>query len=420
MSWFNQRAVLRRATLAAACATVAGIGAGAVAAPAVAAAAPPERSAAQAAASTRARLDRAVRRQIRADGLRAVLVQVTVGGRTLFTRAYGESQAGVPATTRMRFRNGAVAISYMATLLLRLVDQGKVSLDDPVARWLPNLRDGHRVTLGMLAGMTAGYHDYVRDPSIADHVYGRPFQPVTTRWQLATALSRPQLFEPGTNWSYSHSDYVILGLALERITGQPLDVALRRQVLRPLGLRDTVASQTPAIPSPVLHAYSAERKPYLGIPARQPFLEESTYWSPAWTLARGAVQTSSLRDLTRTAIGIGSGELLSRRSYERQMEARIGFGRPQPGCEACHTFDRVYAFGLGVVRNGSWNLQSPLFGGYAAVDAYLPSRRISIAVVTTFTDRSYDADGNPARAHMTLYRTLGAILAPGDAPPAGT
>lgn len=379
--------------------------------PAATAAPPPE---ATAAASVRAQIDRAVRQAIAQDDLRAVILQVTVGGRTLVTKAYGESMAGVPATTDMHFRNGAVAISYMSTLLLRLVDQGRVSLDDPVAKWLPNLREGRRVTLRMLADMTAGYPDYEADPRLDEQLYSAPSQPIGTRRQLGLALSRPQLFEPGTNWSYSHSDYVILGLALERITGEPLDVALRRRVLRPLGLRDTVASQTGAIPSPVLHAYSAERREFLGISGRTPFLEESTFWNPSWTLARGAVQTTTISDMTRTAIGIGSGRLLSRRSYEQMMDARIGFGRPLAGCEACRTMDRFYGYGIGVVRNGSWSLQNPLFGGYAGVEAYLPSRRISIALATTFSAGAYDA-GNP-QGHTRLYGKLGTILAPDDPP----
>jgi CubicO group peptidase (beta-lactamase class C family) len=400
-----RRARLAGAALAASIACLAAAGPTATAAP------PPE---AATAASVRAQIDRAVRQAIAKDDLRAVILQVTVGGRTLMTNAYGESMAGVPATTDMHFRNGAVAISYMSTLLLRLVDQGRVSLDDPVAKWLPNLREGRRVTLRMLAGMTAGYHDYEADPRLIEQLYGAPFEPIGTRRQLGLALSRPQLFEPGTNWSYSHSDYVILGLALERITGQPLDVALRRRVLRPLGLRDTVASQTGAIPSPVLHAYSSERREFLGITGRTPFLEESTFWNPSWTLARGAVQTTTISDMTRTAIGIGSGRLLSRRSYEQMMDARIGFGRRLAGCEACRTMDRVYGYGIGVVRNGSWSLQNPLFGGYAGVEAYLPSRRISIALATTFTARSYDA-GNP-QGHTRLFGKLGAILAPDDPP----
>jgi CubicO group peptidase (beta-lactamase class C family) len=368
-------------------------------------------------ASTRAKIDTAIRQTIRQDSLGAVIVQVTVGGKPLMTKAYGESMTGVPATTDMHFRNGAVAISYMSTLLLRLVDQGKVKLDDKVSRWLPDLRDGDRVTLGMLAGMTAGYHDFEADPRFVAALYRDPFARVTTNDQLSYALSIPQLFTPGSNWSYAHSDYVILGLALEKLTGKPLEVLLRNQVLRPLRLRNTNASQTAAIPSPVLHAFSSERQGPLGIPFSTPFLEESTYWNPSWTLARGAVQTTDIADMTRTAIGIGSGKLLSKRSYARMMDPRIGFGQPFEGCEACHKLDRYYGYGLGVVRNGSWSLQNPLFAGYAAVEAYLPSKKISIAVATTFTQASYDVAGNPAPAHTALYSQIGAILAPNDAPP---
>src|SRR2546428_64263 len=85
-----------------------------------------------------------------AAGITAAIVQVTVAGRPVITKAYGQSMTGVPATTTMHFRNGAVAISYMSTLLLRLVDEHKVKLDDKVSKWLPHLRDSGRVTLRML------------------------------------------------------------------------------------------------------------------------------------------------------------------------------------------------------------------------------------------------------------------------------
>ena len=350
-------------------------------------------------------------------GIRAAIVQVTVAGRPVITRAYGSSMTGVPATTNMHFRNGAVAISYMSTLLLRLVDEGKVKLTDKISQWLPNLRYGNRVTLGMLAEMTAGYHDYELDPRLTKMQYSDPFAAITTNQQLRLALDKPLQFAPGTNWSYSHSDYVILGLVLEKITRQPLNVALQRMVLGPLGLRSTVASQTAAIPSPVLHAYSAERRSFLGIPRGRPFIEDSTYWSPAWTLASGAVETTDIADMTRTAIGIGSGRLLSRRSYREQINPHIGFGHPEASCERCQRLNRLYGYGLGVARNGSWILQNPLFGGYAAIEAYLPSKRISIALVTTFKASGFDAQGNYTNYWTQLYAKLGAILAPGDRPP---
>ncbi len=368
------------------------------------------------AASRRARVNALIAEAIAHHGIRAAIVQITVGGRPLITKAYGQSMTGVPATTRMHFRNGAVAISYMSTLLLRLVDEGKVKLDDKVSKWLPHLRDSRRVTLRMLAAMTAGYHDYELDPLLTKALYTNPFGAITTQDQLRLALDEPQQFTPGTNWSYAHSDYVILGLILAKVTGEPLNVALRKMVLRPLGLRNTVASQTAKIPAPVLHAYTSERRAFLGIPASTPFLEDSTYWNPSWTLARGAVETTDIADMTRTAIGIGTGRLLTRKSHRAQIDPHLGFGHPQAGCERCTKLSRLYGYGLGVVRNGSWILQNPLFGGYAAIESYLPAKRISIALAMTFKASSFDSQGNYSSYWSTLYAKIGKVMAPRDAP----
>jgi CubicO group peptidase (beta-lactamase class C family) len=98
------------------------------------------------------------------DHLNAVILKVTVNGKPLVTKAMGTSMVGVPATTRMHFRNGAVAISYMSTLLLEFVDEHKINLDDHVSTWFPNLPDADQVTIKMLANMTSGYADYVTGP----------------------------------------------------------------------------------------------------------------------------------------------------------------------------------------------------------------------------------------------------------------
>src|SRR5262249_11912458 len=126
----------------------------------------------------KARIDAAVQGLIAAHDLGAVIVQVTDHGRPLFTRAYGESMTGVPTSTDMHFRNGAGAIHYMSTLLLRRGDEGRVGLDDPVANWLPELPHASDVTLRMLADMTSGYPDFVADPLI-DALYANPFRTFT-------------------------------------------------------------------------------------------------------------------------------------------------------------------------------------------------------------------------------------------------
>ena len=346
--------------------------------------------------------------------LRAVIVQVRVAGEEVLTAARGESMTGVAATPEMHFRNGAVAIFYMSTLLLQLVDQGIVSLDDPIATWLSHLPDADRVTLRMLANMTAGYPDYVQNPKLSQELYADPFRQWTPQELIALGLSTPRVFAPGTNWDYSHTDYVILGQALEKIAGQPLDAALREQVLGPMGLRNTVAWSTAEISEPVLHAFSSERRQSLGIPAGTRFYEESTYWNPSWTFAQGAIQTSDIVDLTTTAAAVGEGTVLSPESHQAQIEPKLlGFGTPVAGCPACHTLDETYSYGLGAVLSGAWILQNPLFAGYGAVTGYLPAKKIAVAVATTNGERAFDEQGNyKYSSHQDIFAAVGTYLAP--------
>ncbi len=354
---------------------------------------------------------------MKTDHLNAVIVRVTVDGKPVLTRALGTSMTGVPATTAMHFRNGAVAISYVSTLLMIYVDQHKVSLDDTVAKWFPDLPEADTVTLKMLANMTSGYPDYVTNPDFVAAQTADPFRSFTPSEQLEYAFARPVSFPPGTNWGYAHTNVVVLGQILERVGGKPLATLLRKEVLRPLGLTNTVASQTAAIPEPVLHAFSSERRGALGIPATTPFSEESTYWNPSWTLAKGSVQTTDIVDMTRTAEGIGGGALLSKSSYQAQTGPNLlGFGSVQAGC-SCGPQTERYNYGLGIVRSGSWLLQNPLFAGSAATEAYLPSKKIAIAVAVTFGPEAFDAEGNYSNASDGIFRAIGALMAPGDAPP---
>lgn len=351
--------------------------------------------------------------------LKAVIVRVTIDGRDVVTRAVGESMAGVPATTDMHFRNGAVAISYVATLLLQLVDEGRVRLDDPVSRWLPDLPSGDRVTLGQLARMTAGYADYVTTPELTERQYAEPFRTFTPEELVAIGTSRPLLYPPGTNWNYSHTDYVILGLALERITGQPVSTLLQDKALRPLGLDRTGDPGNPTIPEPALHTYTSERRQFLGVPADIPFSEESTSWNPSWTITRGAVQTTTIGDLSATAAGIGSGQLLSPPSY-RAMLSRDLIGRTTalPGCTTCIPQSANYTYGLGLVSTGNWVMQNPLFSGGAGAFGYLPSRRVAVAVAVTFEPAAFDpVTGEYRNAADILWRKIAAELVPDDAPP---
>ena len=351
--------------------------------------------------------------------LKAVIVRVTVDGKEVVTQAVGESMTGVPATTGMHFRNGAVAISYVSTLLLKLVDEKKVSLDDQLSRFLPEIPNAERVTLGQLAQMTSGYVDYViGNTAMNEALYANPFRRWTTHDLLNFAVNQPLLYEPGTNWNYAHTNYVLLGLALEKATGQEMSKLLTDKVLRPLGLTSTVNWLTPEIPSPVLHAFSSERRAALKIPASTPFYEESTFWDPSWTITHGAIQTTNIYDMEATAVGIGSGKLLTADSYKKMVSTDLrGKTHKQAGCTTCDEMTNAYTYGLGIVISGNWLVQNPMFGGYGAIEAYLPSQKIAIAAAVTFAPEAFDDQGNYSNAADPLFREIAAELAPDDAPP---
>ena len=365
------------------------------------------------------RIERAVQDAITQDHLRAVIVRVTKNGKNVITRAYGDSMAGVPATTAMHFRNGAVAISYVANLLLQLVDDKKVSLDDKVSKYLPDIPNADRVTVGQLAEMTSGYADYVQNPELISAHFDDVFRTWTPQELVAFGVSQPLAYDPGTGWSYAHTNYVILGLVIEKITGQKMSALLEKRVLGPLGLHDTRDPGTPQIEQPVLHAGSSERRGFYQIPASTPFYEDSTSWDPSWTITHGAIETTNIFDLDKTAIAIGTGKLLSRASYRAMVsKARVGLGEEGvPGCPTCHRLTPGYTYGIGVVISGDWLLQNPAFSGYSAVEAYLPSKRIAVSVAATYRPEAYDEAGDVPNQAMQLFREIGAVMAPGNAPP---
>ncbi|MDH6133304.1 D-alanyl-D-alanine carboxypeptidase [Kitasatospora sp. MAA4] len=341
-------------------------------------------------------------------GLKSVILKVTRDGHDLATSALGESMTGVPAEPDMHFRAGSVGIAYMGTMLLQLVDEHVVSLDDPISRWLPDVPHADQITLRMLGSSTSGLHDYVTDPAFLAELEAHPFRHWTDDDVLAYPFSHDLWYDPGTNWSYSHGNFVLLGEALERITGIPLDKLMEQRVTGPLGLHNTQNNFTPDIPAPVLHSFTSERGKY----------EESTFWNPSWTTARGAVITTDICDLARSAQAIGTGELLSPAGFQTQLNpGTVGLGGPTDKCPAtvCLHNTEALHFGFTVLVENGWILQNPSFSGYAAIQAYLPSKCLSIAVSTTKGPDS--PDGNTAEA---IAAQIAAAFAPDNPIPTGS
>lgn len=339
-------------------------------------------------------------------GLTSVVYRITRGSEVVASGAVGESLAGQPADTAMKFRVGNVGFAYLGTLLLLMEESGEVSLDDTVASLLPDLDvpNADSVTLAMLAENTSGYPDYVRTDEFVDAFLEDPFASFGPDELLAIGMSLPPWYEPGTGWSYSHTNYVILGEALAAAGGQPLEELLTERVIEPMGLDATAPATTPALPDPPLHTYSAERDVW----------EETTYWNPSWQTAPGSVVTSNICDLATSAAAIGSGELLSPASYERFVsDATVSIESPAD-CppEVCrsNTDERYYA--LGTIVWSGWVTQSPLFGGFSGLHAYLPEEELAVAIVAVAGQDS-EVGRNEA---VPLWMAVAEELAPEHVP----
>ncbi|MGP3950398.1 serine hydrolase domain-containing protein [Streptomyces sp. 7N604] len=165
-----------------------------------------------------------------------------------------------------RFRAGSITKTFVATVVLQLAGEGRLRLTDTVADHLPGLvrgngNDGRRITVRQLLGHTSGLFNYTDDPALAKRLFvsGSRERPDTyTPEQLVrTALQHAPYFPPGAAYRYSNTDYILLGLVVEKVTGRPYAEEIERRILRPLGLTGTSFPGTrTSLPDPHGRAYS--------------------------------------------------------------------------------------------------------------------------------------------------------------------
>ncbi|MEE6262877.1 serine hydrolase domain-containing protein [Plantactinospora sonchi] len=217
--------------------------------------------------------------------------------------------------TNGHFRIGSNTKTFAATLVLQLVADGKIGLDAPAADYLPEFKLDRRITVRMLLQHTSGVFnftgEYYPDGTI---VAGIPWQGqewVDNRFHtyrpqelVELALSKPARFEPGTDWSYSNTNYVLARLLVEQVTGRSFAEEMQRRIMKPLGLTGTVVPETsPDIPEPHAHGY------YTYQDAGQWKTVDITRMNPSWT-STGGDMISTTRDLHLFISGLMDGKLL--------------------------------------------------------------------------------------------------------------
>ncbi|WP_258346034.1 serine hydrolase domain-containing protein [Saccharopolyspora gregorii] len=252
-------------------------------------------------------------------GAPGVLAELqTPDGSTKVRSGFGDTEARTPVPWDANFRIGSFTKTYVSATLLQLVGEGRISLEDPVEKWLPgvvsgNGNDGSRITVRQLLQHTSGLPEFVLQlPWMFDEEGFQQHRDDTFAAEhlVSLAMQQPPKFEPGTSWSYSNTNFVLAGMIIQRVTGNEWQTEVQDRIIEPLGLHDTYTPRASKhIPGP--HATGYQRfpddmnspNPTFGAPL------DVTEINPTWAGAAGDI-ISSTADGNRFLRALIDGEVL--------------------------------------------------------------------------------------------------------------
>jgi D-alanyl-D-alanine carboxypeptidase len=187
----------------------------------------------------RTRIDRISAQVLEETGVPSASVAIVQHGKLVYTHAYGSAKLAtattpaIPATPEMRYSVGSISKQFTASAILLLQEDGKLSIDDTVGKYIPGLTRGDEITIRQILSHTSGYQDYY-----AEDYTMTPMQKATTaQYIIDTWAKKPLDFEPGTQWQYSNTNFVLAGRIVEVVTGHPIFDFITTRIFRPLNMK---------------------------------------------------------------------------------------------------------------------------------------------------------------------------------------
>lgn len=273
--------------------------------------------------ATRTAMDAAVK-----DGVPGVTATATDGhGSWSATLGVGDLRTGKPRSTADHYRVGSITKTFVSTVVLQLEAEGRLSLDDKVAKWLPGVvtghgNDGSRITIRRLLNHTSGIFDYVGDEGfqrtyfLKDGFYKHRYDTSTPEQLVAIAMSHEPDFAPGASWHYSNTNYVLASMVIQKVTGHSYAAEIDRRIIGPLGLRSTLVPGTsPEVPRPSSRAYGKLAETTTGP------TYDVTELNPSLAGASGAMISDS-SDLNRFYRALLRGKLLPNKQL-KEMKTTV-------------------------------------------------------------------------------------------------
>ena len=302
-----------------------------------------------------------------------VSAAVIIPGRTPWHGVSGVSHWTTAITTDMLFGIASNTKNFMAALILQLAEEGKLSLEDPLSKYLPSYPNiDSTITIRQLLNHTSGIYHFTDHPSIWDTIFSNQMRLWTPEEILTNFVLQPY-FSPGTGWHYSNTNYTLLGMIVEVITGSKVSTELRIRFWDPLGLTRTFFDIEEQITGVMAHRWYDFFGD--GTPDDISFLIRTSEYSAYWT---ASAIFSTADDLARWSQALFRGNVLSQSSLDQMLT----FHSPTPGEPL------MIGYGLGTVKilpaliageeafgHGGWVF------GYRTAMIYFPEYGVSISIL---------------------------------------
>lgn len=231
----------------------------------------------------------------------------------IITQGHSNLANNTPMSADDTFIIASATKSFVGTVVLQLVGEGKLSLDSRLSEFQPNFPNGDNITVEQLLNMTSGIYDYSTDPKVNAELAADPAKVWPHEELVAVAAAGAPYFAPGQGWHYSNSNTVLLGLIVEQVTGTPLQGQIASRITMPLGLTHTLLPADAAQNNPSAVGYNVD--PDTGQFDVGPNLDPSYLW------AAGAM-ISNLADLKVWAEALGTGALITPELQAKRTQFR--------------------------------------------------------------------------------------------------
>lgn len=285
-------------------------------------------------------------------------------GNYIKAKGFSNLTTNEPMKVENHFRMGSVTKTFTGTIVLKLVEEGKINLDSSLAYYLPQYKfpKANKITVRMLGNMTSGIYSYSGDPAWVQSNLANNWETVWTADELVkVALQHPLDFEPGTKYNYSNTTPVLLGLICEKVTGKTMKELLEEKIFRKYNLNDTFWPENRYMPAPFSHGYSKMNS------ANE--FKDMTLTNPSWGGASGNL-ISNIYDLNKWIKMLGTGSLYSSAMHAERLKWATGS-------------NNLYGF---AIFNALGDLNTLMLGhtgaiwGYNTFAFYIPSKELVIIV----------------------------------------